>query len=136
MQTYSDIKILHQLPVRTEHSVGLRTDLSSFKFSQILFFEIIKALIQKKMFNLAVLLCFLVAVATVSSFHIASTPRVRSNALSMADKSKALPFMAQPPNLVGLVGDVGEYYLNNLLARVSVRKFYWKNPNHTIAPLR
>ena len=32
----------------------------------------------------------------------------RSNVVMMAEKSKSLPFMPQPVNTVGMVGDVGK----------------------------
>lgn len=38
-----------------------------------------------------------------------------SSVIMMADKSKSLPFLPQPANLVGLPGDVGKNYICHTL---------------------
>lgn len=53
------------------------------------------------------LITLLVAVSVANSFTISSS-RSSSVSLKMADKSKALPFLPQPKNIVGLAGDVGQ----------------------------
>ena len=48
------------------------------------------------------------ALATVSAFIGGQVlPRNTKTIVMMADKSKSLPFLPQPPNIVGMAGDVG-----------------------------
>lgn len=57
------------------------------------------------MFKLTVVLL----IAAVAVAFRATTFSSRSSfTQTMAAKSKSLPFLPQPPNIVGLVGDVGE----------------------------
>lgn len=59
------------------------------------------------MMNSVVLLVALICTASAfSGIKVAS--RSHSNIVMMAEKSKALPFMPRPPNLEGMVGDVGK----------------------------
>jgi uncharacterized membrane protein len=47
-------------------------------------------------------------VASASAFSVSRvSTRSSSNVVMMAEKSKSLPFMAQPVNIVGMAGDVG-----------------------------
>lgn len=52
-------------------------------------------------------LCALLS--TAAAFNSAAPVR-RGQVVMMAGKSQSLPFMPQPPNLVGMAGDVGKYY--------------------------
>ena len=48
------------------------------------------------------------ALATVSAFIGGQVlPKNTKTIVMMADKSKSLPFLPQPPNIVGMAGDVG-----------------------------
>eukprot|EP01038_Epipyxis_sp_PR26KG_P014227 gene14227-19090_t len=50
----------------------------------------------------------LLVIASVAAFHVPTASIRSSNTLvMMAEKSKSLPFLTQPPNLVGLYGEVG-----------------------------
>ena len=50
----------------------------------------------------------LTMLATVSAFIGGQVlPRNSKTIVMMADKSKSLPFLPQPPNIVGMAGDVG-----------------------------
>ena len=50
----------------------------------------------------------LTAMASVSAFIGGQVSSRNSQAVvMMADKSKSLPFLPQPPNIVGMAGDVG-----------------------------
>jgi hypothetical protein len=60
----------------------------------------------RKMMYTVVSLVALVASASAFSVSRVST-RSSSNVVMMAEKSKSLPFMAQPVNIVGMAGDVG-----------------------------
>jgi len=51
-----------------------------------------------------VLLSFL---ASAFAFQLSSSKSASAKVVMMADKSKSLPFLPQPPNLVGLPGDNG-----------------------------
>lgn len=53
------------------------------------------------------LFALLLLAVTAEAFTSVMPTRKMSNVLSMADKSKSLPFLPQPPNLVGMTGDVG-----------------------------
>lgn len=47
--------------------------------------------------------------ASASAFTgVRVASRSSSNVVMMAEKSKSLPFMPQPANIVGMAGDVGE----------------------------
>lgn len=47
--------------------------------------------------------------ASASAFTgVRVTSRSSSNVVMMAEKSKSLPFMPQPVNIVGMAGDVGK----------------------------
>jgi hypothetical protein len=51
----------------------------------------------------------LAAMLTASAFIGVQTPtRNSKTVVMMAEKSKSLPFLPQPPNIVGMAGDVGE----------------------------
>ena len=56
---------------------------------------------------------FLAAIAAVFGFQL-SASRQSTSALMMSTKSKSLPFLPQPPNTVGYVGDVGKLMLCDL----------------------
>merc|ERR1719502_288594 len=56
------------------------------------------------MFRVVVLLAVLVSVT--NAFAPVSRRAASPSSISMADKSKSLPFMPQPPALVGYAGDV------------------------------
>mmetsp|Transcript_27380 Transcript_27380/g.37736 ORF Transcript_27380/g.37736 Transcript_27380/m.37736 type:complete len:204 (+) Transcript_27380:99-710(+) len=49
----------------------------------------------------------LLALFSVSAFNAPVSRQARSTTTMMAEKSKSLPFLPQPPNTVGLAGDVG-----------------------------
>ena len=46
--------------------------------------------------------------ASATAFTGVNVARRSSNIVMMAEKSKSLPFMAQPVNIVGMAGDVGK----------------------------
>jgi len=58
-----------------------------------------------------ILAFFLVLVAVANAFVSQAASRSSARSMTMNDKSKSLPFMAQPPNLVGLAGNVGKHTL-------------------------
>lgn len=55
------------------------------------------------------LFLFALLSASVCSFQPVKS-RQSIVSLNMADKSKSLPFLPQPPNTVGYAGDVGKFY--------------------------
>ena len=56
---------------------------------------------------LQVVVC-LSAMLSASAFISGSASRASKTVVMMADKSKSLPFLPQPPNIVGMAGDVGK----------------------------
>lgn len=61
--------------------------------------------IRKMMYTVVSLVAL---VASASAFSVSRvSSRSSSNVVMMAEKSKSLPFMAQPVNIVGMAGDVG-----------------------------
>jgi hypothetical protein len=47
--------------------------------------------------------------ATAINAFTAITSRKVTSSLQMAEKSQSLPFLPQPPNLVGIPGSVGNF---------------------------
>ena len=64
-------------------------------------------------------LTLLVAISVANAFSTTSSKGSSVSLKMMADKSKSLPFLPQPKNIVGLAGDVGK--LSIFLANF----FYW-----------
>lgn len=53
----------------------------------------------------------LAAVMSASAFvGVQTTARSAKTIVMAAEKSKSLPFLPQPPNIVGMAGDVGEFH--------------------------
>jgi len=81
---------------------------------------------------------FLFALLSVSVYSFQPVKSRQSTvSLSMADKSKSLPFLPQPPNTVGYAGDVGMsflFYYHILTNVVSnpYSQFHYKSNNNII----
>lgn len=73
------------------------------------------------------------AIMTASAFIGVQTTTRKSQTVVMAgEKSKSLPFLPQPPNIVGMAGDVGK--IQHIASRQSYRTLiacHTRIPNHS-----
>jgi hypothetical protein len=66
------------------------------------------------------LLSLFLLVAAVSAFTSGFAAKGARSMTMMADKSRSLPFLPQPPAIVGMTGDVGKCVIGNFRAGCAV----------------
>lgn len=77
----------------------------------------------------------LAAMLTASAFIGVQTPtRNSKTVVMMAEKSKSLPFLPQPPNIVGMAGDVGESCFLSTSAKIRITRLSPLMSSHSHCP--